>query len=86
MDEPIPTPPAEPPASPPDAPVPPEPAKRLSDCVNVDDQAGIITIHGIRYAAALFETLAIGPIGQTFVIVSRGDGTVCLENRGLGGE
>lgn len=59
-----------------------EERKPLSECVQVDDLADTITIHGVRYSGALFASLGLGPIGQTFVIVSRHDGVVTLENRG----
>lgn len=63
---------------------PPEvpPRRRLSECVQIDDAADVITIHGFRYSGSLFEAMAFGATGQTFAVVSRADGVITLENRG----
>lgn len=41
----------------------------------------VLTVHGIRYAAQLFQALGIGGLqpGQVFKIVSRDDGTLTVE-------
>lgn len=39
-----------------------------------------VVIFGVRYAVELFKTLAFGPLGSTFRIVARNDGTVTLQS------
>jgi hypothetical protein len=46
--------------------------------IQVDVANDIITIHGVRYAGALFAHLGFGPVGGTFKIVAREDGVVTL--------
>ncbi len=46
--------------------------------VTVDIDADTITVFGIRYSLALFRLLGFAPLGTTFRILDRPDGTVTL--------
>lgn len=52
---------------------------KLSEILLIDDDADTVTIYGRRFDGDLLRGLAIlFPVGMTFTVVSREDGTVSV--------
>jgi hypothetical protein len=56
----------------------PDVVETMNNEITIDVEARTIRLFGVNYSTDLFRTLALGPIGSVFRIVSREDGVVTL--------
>jgi hypothetical protein len=53
---------------------------KLSEILLIDDDTDTVTIYGRKFDGDLLRGLAmVFPVGMSFTVVSRDDGTVCVE-------